>query len=422
MRGEFAELRSARPAGPVEDAFLQERADQLAAHRQEVDGLFARRREAELAYMRAKQQERQEAAQREIEDNLTKDAEEYSKLKIKLENDVQTLQEQLEEMRATYQLNTEKLEYNFRVLTERDNENKSTLAQQKRRQNRLKDALSALVHRYHEADATARRRNDELTEKYRLVTKQYRDLQAKFRHFEAQDTGRRAAVWRMHEDEVRERVDQVLRASRVIHAQQLGWEWRPPNLELLYDRWGTGVPLSALLRNIARAGEGARGGGGGGGGGGGERRGRGGRGGRGRGRRGGELPAAGVRGEDPRHGGADRAGVRVPAGRAAHGRARPAARGPGGGAAGGGAAGGAGREGPARGGGADAVLLPPGRRGRGRAAHGGGLQRPGSGGGEGAGHREATQVDHRPGGRGGRRAAVRGRPARGETARWPNSN
>ncbi|CAN0274696.1 unnamed protein product, partial [Discosporangium mesarthrocarpum] len=56
-----------------------------------------------------------------------------------------TLEQQLEEMRATYQLNTEKLEYNYRVLTERDMENGATLTHQKRKLTKLKDALSALV-------------------------------------------------------------------------------------------------------------------------------------------------------------------------------------------------------------------------------------------------------------------------------------
>lgn len=57
----------------------------------------------------------------------------------------QTLEQQLEEMRATYQLNTEKLEYNYRVLTERDMENSATLSHQKRKLSKLKDALSGLV-------------------------------------------------------------------------------------------------------------------------------------------------------------------------------------------------------------------------------------------------------------------------------------
>lgn len=41
----------------------------------------------------------------------------------RLETDIQNLEQHLEAMRATYQLNTEKLEYNYRVLVERDHEN-----------------------------------------------------------------------------------------------------------------------------------------------------------------------------------------------------------------------------------------------------------------------------------------------------------
>lgn len=62
-----------------------------------------------------------------------------------LSRPTQTLEQQLEEMRATYQLNTEKLEYNYRVLTERDMENSATLSHQKRKLSKLKDALSGLV-------------------------------------------------------------------------------------------------------------------------------------------------------------------------------------------------------------------------------------------------------------------------------------
>ena len=82
--------------------------------------------------------------------------------KIKLETDVQILEQQLESMRASYQLNQEKLEYNFQgtggvcvqfdelrirtytrndwifiVLKKRDDENTITNSQQKRRLTRL---------------------------------------------------------------------------------------------------------------------------------------------------------------------------------------------------------------------------------------------------------------------------------------------
>jgi hypothetical protein len=58
--------------------------------------------------------------QRQLEGQRVQDAEDLNILKIKLETEIQTLEQQLEEMRATYQLNQEKLDYNYRVLVERD--------------------------------------------------------------------------------------------------------------------------------------------------------------------------------------------------------------------------------------------------------------------------------------------------------------
>merc|ERR1712072_1620514 len=112
-----------------------------------IDALYEKRKEAELKFLENRRA-REEKHRQEIEDMLVKDGEEYNKLKIKLENDVQTLEQQLQEMRATYQLNTEKLDYNYRVLSERDMENMATLATKKRKLSRLKDQVSTLIQKY----------------------------------------------------------------------------------------------------------------------------------------------------------------------------------------------------------------------------------------------------------------------------------
>lgn len=70
------------------------------------------------------------------------DAEDYIKLKIKLETDIQILEQQLAQMRGTYQLNMEKLEYNYQVLKKREEENSVILAAQKRRVTKLTVILS----------------------------------------------------------------------------------------------------------------------------------------------------------------------------------------------------------------------------------------------------------------------------------------
>ncbi|GMH61183.1 hypothetical protein TrRE_jg1767 [Triparma retinervis] len=234
MRLEFKELQEEYEVEleAIEAAFLSERDSLLNSNKGSIDSLFEKRRANEQAFMQAKQQ-REEKYQQEISDLLVKDTEEYNKLKIKLETDIQTLEQQLEEMRATYQLNTEKLEYNYRVLTERDNENTSTLQKQKKKLTKIKDDLSKIVSKYHKDDARDRKKNEDLSEEYRRITKQYKDLQSKFRHFELADNKKFEAVWSMHEEEVDQYVEQALKADKIINEQLLGWTWRSPDLEIV---------------------------------------------------------------------------------------------------------------------------------------------------------------------------------------------
>lgn len=63
----------------------------------------------------------------------------------RLETDIHTLEQHLESMRAAYQLNQEKLDYNYRVLLERDAENQATITQQKRKVSKQRDLLTTLM-------------------------------------------------------------------------------------------------------------------------------------------------------------------------------------------------------------------------------------------------------------------------------------
>ena len=167
--------------------------------------------------------------QRQLEAQRVQDAEDFSILKIKLETEIQKLEQQLEVMRATYQLNTEKLEYNFRVLSERDVENSNTINQQKRKLARLQDNLSSLMAKYTKTDKQYKQENMDLTDEYRRITEQFQDLQGKYKHFEASDARKFDEIWSMKEGEVKELLGTVLQADKIIHEQQLGLYWYPPN-------------------------------------------------------------------------------------------------------------------------------------------------------------------------------------------------
>ena len=234
MRNQFSHARYqyALELEAVEEAFLKEREEVLAANQDEINSLFQKRREMELDYMESKQKKQQEYMD-EIARMRVRDSEEYHKLKIKLETDIQTLEQQLQEMRATYQLNTEKLDYNFRILSERDMENRITLTQQRKKLQRLSDQVASLKQRYKKNSEMYRRRNKELSEEYNRATQHYKDLQKKFKHFENSDNEKYDKIFAMHVEEVQELVDKTLLADKIITEQQLGWKWVAPPANLL---------------------------------------------------------------------------------------------------------------------------------------------------------------------------------------------
>jgi len=212
----------------IEEAFVRERKEVLDINRSEIDSLFEKRRAMEMKYMEERQ-ERQARYQKELDELRRKDAEDYNQLKIKLETDIQELEQQLEQMQATYQLNSEKLDFNHRILAERDTENAQTLAQQKRKLARLKDNLTALVGKYNNMDAKYKQENMALTEEYRRITEQYKDLQAKFRHFEIADNKKFREVWEMHKEEILEETHILMNADKLITEEMLGRPWQAPD-------------------------------------------------------------------------------------------------------------------------------------------------------------------------------------------------
>ena len=82
-------------------------------------------------------------------------------------------------MRATYQLNQEKLEYNFQVLRKRDEENTITKSQQKRKITRLQDVLTNLKIKLAKQEKQYKDDNQQLTEDYKRITEQFKELQKK---------------------------------------------------------------------------------------------------------------------------------------------------------------------------------------------------------------------------------------------------
>jgi len=213
----------------IEMAFVGERNEILELQKKKWEEKMGFRREKEEEYLGSRSK-RVDDFEQQLQHLRVQDAEEYNMVKIRLETDVQILEQQLQQMRATYQLNQEKLEYNFQVLKKRDDENTITKSQQKRKITRLQDVLNALRQKLAKQEKQYKDENAQLSEDYKRITEQFHDLQRKSKHFLATDAKKFHDVWCMNEEECKELIAEVVNVDKTIHEQQLGLQW--PNLDL----------------------------------------------------------------------------------------------------------------------------------------------------------------------------------------------
>uniref|UniRef100_A0AAR2IYV3 Dynein regulatory complex protein 1 n=1 Tax=Pygocentrus nattereri TaxID=42514 RepID=A0AAR2IYV3_PYGNA len=216
----------------IENSFDDERKTLLAGNKKKWEQQRKERGNKELEYLlqRMKQVEEHEVLLHRLR---VEHAEEYNMIKTKLETDVQILEQQLQQMKATYQLNQEKLEYNIHVLQKHNEENIITRSQQKRKIRRQQDVLNNLKIKCANQEKQSHEENQLLTDDYKRAMQQYKDMQKKMRHFAAVDAKRFDEVWLMNEAEAKALVHRALEIDRLIHEQQLGLAWFPPSLPFM---------------------------------------------------------------------------------------------------------------------------------------------------------------------------------------------
>ncbi|KAJ3351026.1 hypothetical protein GGF32_004486 [Allomyces javanicus] len=231
----------------IERAHVAERADAIDANVREIERLFESRKASEQRYLDERSRRVHDHADA-LDELRVQDAEEYNLVKIKLETDVQVLEQQLQQMKATYQLNTEKLEYNYQVLKKRDDENSITVNQQKRRITRMTDIVNTLKGKLARQEKLFAGEHATLQDDYNRIAAQYDDLTKKFRHFQVNDEVKFQELWDMNQDAIRDLVAKVLMADAVIFHQQLGLPWDPPPVAA-----ALGIDAHALTSGPVRA-------------------------------------------------------------------------------------------------------------------------------------------------------------------------
>lgn len=100
--------------GEIEQAFDAERRGVLESQQAARGESTGQRAEREREYLQERER-RIDENEAQLQHLRVRNMEEFNRIKTKLETDIQVLQQQIQQMKATFQLNAEKLEYNFQV-------------------------------------------------------------------------------------------------------------------------------------------------------------------------------------------------------------------------------------------------------------------------------------------------------------------
>ncbi|XP_018876164.1 dynein regulatory complex protein 1 isoform X1 [Gorilla gorilla gorilla] len=216
----------------IEKAFEVERQELLASNKKKWERALQAHNAKELEYLNNRMK-KVEDYEKQLNRQRIWDCEEYNMIKIKLEQDVQILEQQLQQRKAIYQLNQEKLEYNLQVLKKRDEENTVIKSQQKRKINRLQDILNNLRSKYAKQIKQFQEENQSLTSDYKRLVMQFKELQKAMRHFALIDDAKFREIWLMNEEEAKDLIARAFDVDRIIHTHHLGLPWAAPDFWFL---------------------------------------------------------------------------------------------------------------------------------------------------------------------------------------------
>ncbi|VDL22821.1 unnamed protein product [Hymenolepis diminuta] len=225
----------------IEKAFLQDRDNLLNEQDRSWEDFMRELRKKQLDYL----EERKHRIV-ELEDLIqklrTNHSEEYNELNLRLSTEVQNMGTDLQRAKATYQLNLEKLEYNFQVLKRRDEENKLTLAQQKRKITQLQDQLNRLKTKSKNLKDSLKNENTKLSGDYEKMVETFKELQRNSKILIKSEEDNYRALWTMNEDEIRKDAIKLMKADKIITEQQLGMKWEKPDISFMEDDLPENVP------------------------------------------------------------------------------------------------------------------------------------------------------------------------------------
>lgn len=214
-----------------EEATLIERKILMETNNKKWEDLFKKRRQKEEENCEKKFLQIDEFM--EVMKKLGADFQErYREAKIKLENDIENLQLELEKVKTICMLNSEKLDYNYQILRKREDENIIIKSQQKRRLNKLQDIINGLRNKIKHYQDSSNAEIAKLGEQIRKLHADIMKIEEKADHFMETNDKKFHQVWDLNKANADALLEEILKVDRVLYEQQLGLKWDVPDVSL----------------------------------------------------------------------------------------------------------------------------------------------------------------------------------------------
>ncbi|CAH0589032.1 unnamed protein product [Chrysodeixis includens] len=211
----------------IETAINIEREGMIDHNNKRWEALYKQRDKEEVAHLEYSFVQLEEH-KLEIDAIMWDHHEKYRDAKIQLETLIQELQQELEKLKATCIINTEKIGYTYQVLKKREEENVFVRSQQKRKLNKMSDVANALRSKIRKAaeDGAIEEKKADLEIIKLMQTMD--DLEKKSDHFAHVNHYKFTQIWRMSTAKCIDLSRKLRQGEIALHAHILSEPPPPP--------------------------------------------------------------------------------------------------------------------------------------------------------------------------------------------------
>ncbi|XP_055526868.1 dynein regulatory complex protein 1 homolog isoform X2 [Wyeomyia smithii] len=151
--------------------------------------------------------------------------------RIRLEQDNQVLEIELQKVKTKTTLNSEKLDYNFQVLKKREDENLLVRNAQKRRLTKLNETIFHLRKKIKDVQMICLMEVEKITSDIIALQTNINHINSKVNAFSEMNDKNYHHVWQMHKNECITMLNDVLKIDEELVEKHLGLKWQTPPMK-----------------------------------------------------------------------------------------------------------------------------------------------------------------------------------------------